>query len=103
MRRQRGFSLVELVAVLMLIAIVAGTAALSISGSMAGAKTRAAVRDLTAALRQTSGIAIVRGEERSVEIGVGSRTYQVGVMNLVQLREDLQMELLTAISVKSGG
>ncbi len=102
MRRQRGFSLVELVAVLMLIAIVAGTAALSISGSMAGAKTRAAVRDLTAALRQTRGLAIVKGEERSLEIDVEARTYQVPGKNPVQLPEELQMKLLTAATEQTG-
>lgn len=102
MRRQRGFSLVELVAVLMLIAIVAGTAALSISGSLAGAKTRAAVRDLTAALRQTRGLAIVKGEERSLEIDVEARTYQVPGKNPVQLPEELQMKLLTAATEQTG-
>ncbi|MCC6559967.1 MAG: GspH/FimT family pseudopilin [Xanthomonadales bacterium] len=102
MRRQRGFSLVELVAVLMLIAIVAGTAALSISGSLAGAKIRAAVRDLTAALRQTRGLAIVKGEERSLEIDVEARTYQVPGKNPVQLPEELQMKLLTAATEQTG-
>lgn len=102
MRRQRGFSLVELVAVLMLIAIVAGTAALSISGSLAGAKTRAAVRDLTAALRQTRGLAIVKGEERSLEVDVEARTYQVPGENPVQLPEELQMKLLTAATEQTG-
>lgn len=102
MRHNRGFSLVELVAVLMLIAIVAGTAALSISGSLAGAKTRAAVRDLTAALRQTRGLAIVKGEERSLEIDVEARTYQVPGKSPVQLPEELQMKLLTAATEQTG-
>jgi prepilin-type N-terminal cleavage/methylation domain-containing protein len=38
MRRHRGFSLIELIAVLTLIAIVAGAAAVSLSGNLAGAK-----------------------------------------------------------------
>lgn len=102
MRRPRGFSLIELIAVLTLIAIVAGAAAVSLSGNLAGAKTRAAVRDLTAALRQTRGLAIVNGEERSLEVDVEGRTYQVPGKPLVQLPEELQMKLLTAASEQTG-
>jgi len=102
MRRQRGFSLIELIAVLTLIAIVAGAAAVSLSGSLAGAKTRAAVRDLTAAMRQTRGLAIVNGEERSLEVDVEARTYQVPGKPPVQLPEELQMKLLTAATEQTG-
>jgi len=102
MRRHRGFSLIELIAVLTLIAIVAGAAAVSIGSNLAGAKTRAAVRDLTAALRQTRGLAIVNGEERSLEVDVEARTYQVPDKSPVQLPEELQMKLLTAASEQTG-
>lgn len=102
MRRHRGFSLVELIAVLTLIAVVAGTAASVIGGNLSGAKTRAAVRDLTAALRQTRGLAIVKGEERSLEIDVEARTYQVPDKSPVQLPEELQMKLLTAATEQTG-
>ena len=102
MRRHRGFSLIELIAVLALIAVVAGAAAVSIGSNLGGAKTRAAVRDLTAALRQTRGLAIVNGEERSLEVDVEARTYQVPGKALVQLPEELQMKLLTAASEQTG-
>lgn len=102
MRRHRGFSLVELIAVLTLIAIVAASAASVIAGNLSGAKTRAAVRDLNAALRQTRGLAIVKGEERSLEIDVEARTYQVPDKAPVQLPKDLSMKLLTAATEQTG-
>jgi general secretion pathway protein H len=102
MRRQRGFSMIEVIAVLVLIAIVAGAAAAAIGGNLSGAKTRAAVRDLTAALRQTRGLAIVKGEERSLEVDVEARTYQVPDKSPVQLPEELSMKLLTAATEQTG-
>jgi general secretion pathway protein H len=102
MRSRRGFSLIEMLAVLTLVALAAGIAAGMISSNLSGAKTRAAVRDLTAALRQTRGLAIVNGEERSLEIDVEARTYQVPGKKPVQLPEELQMKLLTAATEQTG-
>ena len=69
---------------------------------MQAVEARAAVRDLTAALRQTRGLAIVKGEERSLEIDVEARTYQVPDKSPVQLPEELQMKLLTAATEQTG-
>lgn len=102
MLRRRGFTLVEMLAVLTLIALVAGVAAGLIGSNLGSAKTRAAVRDLTAALRQTRGLAIVNGEARSLEIDVDARTYQVPGKSAVQLPEELSMKLLTAATEQTG-
>ncbi len=101
-QRRRGFTLVEMLAVLTLIALVAGVAAGLIGSNLGSAKTRAAVRDLTAALRQTRGLAIVKGEARSLEVDVDARTYQVPGKNAVQLPEELSMKLLTAATEQTG-
>lgn len=102
MLRRRGFTFVEMLAVLTLIALVAGVAAGLIGANLGSAKTRAAVRDLTAALRQTRGLAIVNGEARSLEIDVDARTYQVPGKSAVQLPEELSMKLLTAAAEQTG-
>ena len=102
MPRRRGFTLIEMLAVLTLVALVAGVAAGLIGANLGGAKTRAAVRDLTAALRQTRGLAIVNGEERGLEIDVDARTYQVPDKPAVQLPEELSMKLLTAATEQTG-
>lgn len=91
-----------MLAVLALVGMVAAIVAGAVSGSMDAAKTRAAVRDLTAALRQTRGLAIVNGEERSLEIDVEARTYQVPGKASVQLPEELTMKLLTAATEQTG-
>lgn len=102
MSRQRGFTLIEMIAVLMLVALVAGAVAFSLGSNMKGVKTRAAVRDLTAAMRYTRGQAIVKHEQRALEIDVEARTYLAPGRPLVELPEGLDMKLLTAASEQTG-
>ena len=102
MNRQRGFTLIEMIAVLMLVALVAGAVAFSLGKNMQGVKTRAAVRDLTAAMRYTRGQAIVKHEQRALEIDVEARTYLAPGRPLVELPEGLDMKLLTAASEQTG-
>lgn len=102
MNKQRGFTLIEMIAVLMLIALVAGAVAFSLGSNLKGVKTRAAVRDLTAAMRYTRGLAIVQHEQRVLEIDVDARSYQAPGRPLVALPEGLDMKLLTAASEQTG-
>ncbi len=96
--RQHGFTLIEVIAVLVLIAIVVGSIAFSFSKSLGGAKIRSSVKDVVAALRYTRGQAIVKGEEKALEVDVEARTYQAPGKSLVTLPEGLDMKLLTAQS-----
>ncbi len=102
MSRQRGFTLIELIAVLMLMALIAGAVAFSLGSNLKGVKTRAAVRDLTAAMRYTRGLAIIQHEQRALEIDVDARTYQAPGRPLIELPEGLDMKLLTAAKEQTG-
>jgi general secretion pathway protein H len=102
MNRQRGFTLIEMIAVLMLVALVAGAVAFSLGSNLKGVKTKAAVRDLTAAMRYTRGLAIVQHEQRALEIDVDARTYQAPGRPVIELPEGLDMKLLTAASEQTG-
>jgi general secretion pathway protein H len=102
MNRQRGFTLIEMIAVLMLVALVAGAVAFSLGSNLKGVRTKAAVRDLTAAMRYTRGLAIVQHEQRALEIDVDARTYQAPGRPLIELPEGLDMKLLTAASEQTG-
>jgi general secretion pathway protein H len=101
-RRPLGFTLIEVVAVLILIAVVSSAAVFSLGRNLDGARIRAATRDLTAALRYTRGQAIVMHEQRALEIDVDARTYQAPGRKLVELPEGLDMKLLTAASEQTG-
>jgi general secretion pathway protein H len=94
--RQRGFSLIELVAVIILIGIALSVASLAFTKSLDNAKVQAASRDLVAALRYTRGQAIVKGQQAALDIDLQNNTYQAPGRGIVKLPKTMHMTLLTA-------
>jgi general secretion pathway protein H len=95
-RFQVGFSLIEMVAVMVLIALVFAMVSMSFSRSLASARVQAASRDLVAALRYTRGQAIVRGKSTTLELDVENNRYMVPGPRVVDLPKNMHMALTTA-------
>jgi general secretion pathway protein H len=100
--RQAGFTLIELVAVVVLIGIALGVISLTFSKSLNSAKVQAASRDLVAALRYTRGQAIVKGKQAALDLDMQNNTYQAPGRPLVKLPQEMHMVLLTAESERTG-
>ena len=99
---QRGFSLIELVAVLVLVAIALSLVSVAFTKSLDNAKVQAASRDLVAALRYTRGQAIVKGQQAALDIDLQNNTYQAPGKQIVRLPREMRMTLLTADSEQTG-
>lgn len=96
--RQSGFTLVEILAVVALIAIAVTMISVSVGGGLAGARVKAASRDLVAALRYTRGQAIVKREQQALSIDVEQRRYRAPGKRWVELPKEMTMKLFTARS-----
>ena len=97
-RAARGFTLVEILAVVALIALALAVVSVSVGGGLAGAKVKAASRDLVAALRYTRGQAIVKHEAQTLSVDVDKRRYRAPNKKWVELPKDMTMKLFTARS-----
>jgi general secretion pathway protein H len=95
---QRGFTLVEILAVVALIALAITVVSVSVGGGLSGARVKAASRDLVAALRHTRGQAIVKREQQTLSIDVEQRRYRAPGKGWVELPRDMTMKLFTARS-----
>ncbi len=100
--RHRGFTLIEVIAVLMLIALVLTVASVSVTRGLASARVRAAAGDLIAALRYTRGQAIVTRKEQALELDVEKRAYLAPKKQETVLPGKMEMRLLTAQSEQTG-
>ena len=98
MRRARGFTLIEILAVVALIALAVTLVAVSVGDGLTGAKVKAASRDLVAALRYTRGQAIVKRESKTLSVDVEGRRYRAPGRQWVELPKDMDMKLVTARS-----
>lgn len=95
---QRGFSLIEILLVLVMIAVMIGITASFMSGSLEQAKIRAVSKDLVSALKYTRGQAVIKHEEKTIEFNVKNRTYRAPKKKQVQIPEEIEMNLYTAES-----
>ena len=97
-RRGGGFTLVELLAVMVIIALVLGLIATSISRSISGAESRVAARKMVAALRYTRTRAIIHKTETVFMVDTEARSYQAPGKDQVVLPEGIDVLLTTATS-----
>ncbi|MCW8925797.1 MAG: GspH/FimT family pseudopilin [Xanthomonadales bacterium] len=94
----RGFTLVEVMVVMVIIALVMGMVATSMSRSISGAEARAAARKVVASLRYTRARAVLDKSERVFLVNTEERSYQAPGRKQVQLPEGVDVTVTTARS-----
>ena len=75
MRTVRGFSLIELIVVIVLIAAATGLTALVINAGLPGQQLRGATREIAAQMRYTRAQAIVTGKPQLFFVNADSREW----------------------------
>ena len=98
LRREKGFTLVELLLVLMMVAMMLALVGTSISKSISGAEMRNASRKLAASLRYTRTQAILTKSEQVFLVDTETREYRAADREAVTLPEGMNVELNTARS-----
>jgi len=94
----RGFTLVEIMVVMVIITLVLGMVATSMSSSISGAEARSAARKLVASLRYTRARAIIDKSEQVFEVNTENRSYQAPGREQVNLPEGVDVTITTARS-----
>jgi len=94
----RGFTLVELMVVMVIIALVMGLVATSLSRSISGAEARAATRKVVASLRYTRARAIIDKSEQVFLVNTEERSYVAPGRKQVNLPEGVDVTITTARS-----
>ena len=101
--RPRGFTLIELMAVILLLAIALTAVTFSFSKSLRSARITAASRDLVAALRYTRGQAIVKGKQQVLLLNLDDNSYTAPGKSAIKLPAEMHMQLTTAEQEVTGG
>jgi general secretion pathway protein H len=98
----RGFTLVELLVVMVIAALVLALVGTSISRSVSGAEMRTAARKVAANLRYTRTQAILQKSEQVFLVDTEARTFQAPEREPVELPEGMRMALTTARTELTG-
>lgn len=100
--RQSGFSLIELMVVMVLVVALFGLVGTSISRSVGGAELRNEIREVIAGLRHTRGQAIIKRTEQVFLADAEKLTWQAAGRAEEKLPEGLDITLNTARSEMTG-
>lgn len=95
-RTEHGFSLFELMVVMMLVVLLFTVAGVSVSRSISGAELRNTAREITAAMRHTRGQAVIQREEQVFLVDGDQKTWQAAGRPAKTLPEELEIKLITA-------
>ncbi|RAO74873.1 GspH/FimT family pseudopilin [Dyella jiangningensis] len=94
--RSRGFTLLEMLAVILLIGIAAAAVAVSVTQGLASARVAAASGELAAALRATRTQAIVHGNEHTFDVDTRANTYRADDGKVVRLPTGMRIGITSA-------
>jgi general secretion pathway protein H len=96
MKRARGFSLLELVVVMVLIALVTGLGAAVLGSALPGRQLKAAAKDVAVQLRFTRARAIATGTEQVFELDVIGKRWRAAGERAGELPDDVELRVITA-------
>ena len=94
--RARGFTLFEMLAVILLIGIAAAAVSIPVTQGLASARVNAASGELAAALRWTRAQSIVRGKSLALEVDTAASTYKAPGKADVRLPKDMRVSITSA-------
>ncbi len=98
-RTEAGFTLVELLVVMVIMALAYSLAAPMVSTGVAGTELKAAARKLAAGLRKARSEAIAQRRETLLTVDVENRKFQIGDdKRIYQLPSSIGIKLFTAQS-----
>ena len=99
---QRGFSLLELIVVMVMIGLLFAVVAVSVNRSVSGAEIRNAAREVVAGLRHTRGQAIIQRQQQVFNVDVEAKSWQAAGDEPVQIPEGMDITINTARSELTG-
>ena len=102
LHRSVGFTLIELMVVMVLVMLLLAVVGVSVTRSVEGAELRAVEREITAGLRHTRGQAIIQRQQQVFTVDSNRRTWQAAGRDVVELPPGLEITMNTARSELTG-
>ncbi len=95
-KRNRGFTLLELLVVLLIVSLLIAVVPPLFSGAVPGTKLKAAARDLAVALRLARNQSITHNVETQVHLNLESPAYSIGNQEPHPLPAGVELEVVSA-------
>jgi general secretion pathway protein H len=96
MRAERGFTLIEMLVVIAIIALIAGLALPQFSGAQAKAAMTSTTHRLAAGLRSTRSLAMAHGQSETFSLDIARGLYRPGTGATQPIDKTVGLTLVTA-------
>lgn len=93
-----GFTLLELIIVMLLMSIILGIAVVGFATRLPSARFSATVRELTATIRHARALAQITGEKQRLAINTDTGTYGIAGKGGKTISPDVRMKVIDDIS-----
>jgi general secretion pathway protein H len=103
-KNESGFTLLEVIIVLLLSLLILGLVMVSFSGLLSSAKLQATTREFSTTLRQARDLAKIHGEEQGWTIDLDSREYGIEGRKVRKIPSNLELKIVDSINgeIQSG-
>ncbi len=89
-----GFTLLELVIVIVLITLVIGIATIFFANTLSTSKFNTTIRDISSTIRDARSLAQIHGEQKAITIDLDSKTYWVEGKKVREIPSDIQIKII---------
>jgi general secretion pathway protein H len=94
--RANGFTLLEMLAVILLVGVAAAAVSISVTQGLASARVRAASSEVAGALRAVRAQAIVRGQDQNFDVDTQANSYRNVKQQDVRLPKGMRVSITSA-------
>jgi type II secretion system protein H len=94
MMKQQGYTLIELIVVMVLLGLIVGLVSMSFSRSLPGVKLKATVREFSSTLRYAQNKAQIRNEEMTVTIDLDSGQFWLEERKRLQFPDETKVAVI---------
>lgn len=94
--RQKGFTLIEMILVMVIALLLLGTVGPRIAAGIGGIKFRATAQEIASALRYTRAKAVSEGREAALTVYLSEHEYEVDGGERYTIPEDVDVTVYTA-------
>ena len=91
---KNGFTLLELMVVMALMALIIGIATVFFANTLASSKFNTTIRDVSTTIRHARSLAQIHGEQKAVTIDLDSKTYWIDGKNVREIPSDIQIKII---------
>ena len=100
MKRNNGFTLLELIIVLFLTTLVLGISTVFFANTLPSNRLNATAREMAATIRYAKYLALTKGESQTLMIDLDSRNYTLGDQSYKHIPSDIHIEVVDPLSEK---